>query len=148
MPTVPVIIQDSAVGGIFQQPGDSRRATVGCRAAANGETAIAGSQSGRRVDHNEGEDQEPRGKTQCRPPRRQGEQRRERAAQQHGHERQQGQQIDSQYEVAILTKGGETRWLQYSGNTIEYQGQPAVLGTAIDITARKEIEQTLSLIHI
>ena len=57
--------------------------------------------------------------------------------------RQQGQQIDSQYEVAILTKDGETRWLQYSGNTIEYQGQPAVLGTAIDITARKEIEQAL-----
>jgi len=57
--------------------------------------------------------------------------------------RQQGQQIDSQYEVAILTKGGETRWLQYSGNTIEYQGQLAVLGTAIDITARKEIEQAL-----
>lgn len=57
--------------------------------------------------------------------------------------RQQGQPIDSQYEVAILTKEGETRWLQYSGITIEYQGQPAVLGTAIDITARKEIEQAL-----
>ncbi len=57
--------------------------------------------------------------------------------------RQQGEHVDSQYEVAILTKRGETRWLQYAGNVIDYQGQPAVLGTAIDITDRKQIEQAL-----
>jgi PAS domain S-box-containing protein len=57
--------------------------------------------------------------------------------------RQRGEPVDSQYEVAIVTKGGETRWLQYAGNVIDYQGQPAVLGTAIDITVRKKIEQAL-----
>jgi PAS domain S-box-containing protein len=57
--------------------------------------------------------------------------------------RQQGKPVDSRYEVAILTKDGETRWLQYAGNVIDYQGQPAVLGTAIDITDRKEVERAL-----
>jgi PAS domain S-box-containing protein len=61
----------------------------------------------------------------------------------HGLARQGGEAVVSSYEVAILTKSGETRWLQYAGNVFDYQGQPAVLGTAIDITARKEIEQAL-----
>lgn len=60
-----------------------------------------------------------------------------------GWARQQGRPIESGYEVAVLTKAGETRWLQYSGARIDYQGEPAVLGTAIDITARKQIEQAL-----
>lgn len=62
---------------------------------------------------------------------------------QRGLARQSGQTIEPSYEVAVLTRSGETRWLQYAGNLIEYQGKPAVLGTAIDITARKEIEQAL-----
>jgi PAS domain S-box-containing protein len=62
---------------------------------------------------------------------------------QRGLGRQQGEPVESSYEVAIVTKDGAIRWLQYAGNLIEYQGQPAVLGTAIDITARKEIEQAL-----
>jgi PAS domain S-box-containing protein len=60
-----------------------------------------------------------------------------------GFARQQGHEVESNYEVAIITKAGETRWLQFAGNLIDYQGQPAVLGTAIDITARKEVEQAL-----
>lgn len=57
--------------------------------------------------------------------------------------RQGGKAVDPSYEVAIVTRTGETRWLQYTGNLIDYQGQPAVLGTAIDITARKDIERAL-----
>lgn len=57
--------------------------------------------------------------------------------------RQQQQSIPGNYEVAILTKTGATRWVQYAGAVIDYQGEPAVLGTAIDITARREIEQAL-----
>lgn len=60
-----------------------------------------------------------------------------------GFARQQGREVESNYEVAIITKTGETRWLQFAGHLIEYQGQPAGLGTAIDITARKEVEQAL-----
>ena len=60
-----------------------------------------------------------------------------------GFARQQRQEVESNYEVAIITKTGETRWLQFAGNLIDYQGEPAVLGTAIDITACKEVEQAL-----
>jgi PAS domain S-box-containing protein len=60
-----------------------------------------------------------------------------------GFARQQGHEVESNYEVAIVTKTGGTRWLQFAGHLIEYQGQPAGLGTAIDITARKEVEQAL-----
>ncbi len=63
--------------------------------------------------------------------------------QERGMARQRGEAVVSNYEVAIRTKTGETRWLQYAGNVIDFQGQPAVLGTAIDITVRKEIEQAL-----
>ena len=62
---------------------------------------------------------------------------------QRGLARQHGEPVESSYEVAIVTKDGATRWLQYAGNLIEYQGQPAVLGTAIDITVRKEMEEAL-----
>lgn len=57
--------------------------------------------------------------------------------------RGQGQPVLATYEVAILTKTGATRWLRYTGAAIDYQGEPAVLGTAIDITARREVEQAL-----
>jgi PAS domain S-box-containing protein len=64
-------------------------------------------------------------------------------ARERGLARQRGEDVVSNYAVAILTKNGETCWLQFAGNVIDYQGQPAVLGTAIDITARKKIEQAL-----
>ncbi len=58
-----------------------------------------------------------------------------------GLSRQQGEQVPSGYEVKILTKGGEERWLYTSANPIEFRGEAAVLGTAHDITARKWAEQ-------
>lgn len=58
-----------------------------------------------------------------------------------GMARQEGQPVAGRYEVKILTKGGEERWLDFSGGMIEFQGRPAVLGTAFDITARKQVEQ-------
>jgi PAS domain S-box-containing protein len=57
--------------------------------------------------------------------------------------RQEGEDVPSSYKVAIVTKGGEIRWLQYSGNVIDYQGQLAVLGTAYDVTPLVEAEQAL-----
>ena len=57
--------------------------------------------------------------------------------------RQEGEDIPTSYKVAIVTKGGEVRWLQYSGNVIDYQGQLAVLGTAYDVTPLVEAEQAL-----
>lgn len=57
--------------------------------------------------------------------------------------RQEGEDVPSNYKVAIVTKSGEVRWLQYSGNVIDYQGQLAVLGTAYDVTPLVEAEQAL-----
>lgn len=55
--------------------------------------------------------------------------------------RQRGEPVPKRYEVMILTKSGETRWLDYSGTTIYHKNELAVLGTAFDITERKLAEQ-------
>ena len=54
-----------------------------------------------------------------------------------------GQEVPASIEVRILTKAGATRWVQGFTNTIEYNGQPAILSTAIDITERKQAEEAL-----
>jgi len=47
----------------------------------------------------------------------------------------------SHYELKILTKSGQTRWLDYSACIIQFDGHLASLGTANDITDRKRNEQ-------
>ncbi|UCC43735.1 MAG: PAS domain S-box protein [Candidatus Zixiibacteriota bacterium] len=64
-------------------------------------------------------------------------------ARERGMARQQDHRITPRYELKILTKSGETRWVDYAGTRISYLGNPAVLGTAFDITDRKEAEQLL-----
>lgn len=54
-----------------------------------------------------------------------------------------GELVPSRYEVKILTKNGETRWLDFSASSVEFQGKPSVLGTALDITERKLAEEAL-----
>jgi PAS domain S-box-containing protein/diguanylate cyclase (GGDEF)-like protein len=60
-----------------------------------------------------------------------------------GMARQRGEQVPARYEVKLLTKSGEARWLDFMARNIEYEGQPAVLGTAFDITERKRAEEAL-----
>ena len=55
--------------------------------------------------------------------------------------RQRGASAPSRYEVKIIRKDGEERWLDYSGGTIKYRGEMAGIGTAIDITERKRAEE-------
>jgi len=57
--------------------------------------------------------------------------------------RQQGRPVPSEYEVKIVTKKGEERWLAFTGGVIEFEGKPAGLGTAFDITERKRVEEAL-----
>jgi PAS domain S-box-containing protein/diguanylate cyclase (GGDEF)-like protein len=45
---------------------------------------------------------------------------------------------DTRYEMRILTKQGEVRWLDVTAGRIEMDNQPAGLLTAVDITKRKE----------
>ena len=54
--------------------------------------------------------------------------------------RQQGKHPPVRYEFKILTKSGEERWLDFTDGVIEFQGRPAAVGTALDITERKQAE--------
>ncbi len=44
------------------------------------------------------------------------------------------------YEVPVIAKSGRTKWLYFSFASYTYQRQPAIIGAAIDITDRKQIE--------
>lgn len=52
-------------------------------------------------------------------------------------------QIPSRYELKLITKYGEERWADVTAGTIEYNGQPAWVITAFDITERDLAEQAL-----
>ena len=60
-----------------------------------------------------------------------------------GEDRQQGKKVVSWYEYKIVTKSGEERWLDVAASYIEYDGQPAVIGTAFDVTDRKRAEEQI-----
>jgi len=46
-------------------------------------------------------------------------------------------------EVKLLCKDGQTRWVDFVSAPIDYEGRPALLGTAFDITDRKLAEEEL-----
>jgi PAS domain S-box-containing protein len=62
---------------------------------------------------------------------------------QRGLKRQMGEDIPSRYEIKILDKHGNEKWLDYNGSVIEYESQSAVLGIAYDITELKKTQQAL-----
>lgn len=62
---------------------------------------------------------------------------------QRGLARLRGEATPGRYEVKIVTKTGQERWLDFSACNIEFQGKPSVLGTALDITERKRAEAEL-----
>lgn len=51
--------------------------------------------------------------------------------------------ITPQIEIKILTQTGEERWLAFCDRRIEFEGQPATLGIALDISDRKQAEIAL-----
>ena len=46
-------------------------------------------------------------------------------------------------EIKILTKSGRERWIDFSSGTLMLEGKPAVVGSAFDITARKQSEEEM-----
>jgi PAS domain S-box-containing protein len=60
-----------------------------------------------------------------------------------GMQRQQGAPVPQRYEVKLLTRTGEERWVDYMGTIIQYEGKPAVLGIVFDITDRIRTETAL-----
>ncbi|MFI5251352.1 MAG: PAS domain S-box protein [Bacteroidota bacterium] len=61
--------------------------------------------------------------------------------------RQQGIEVPPRYEFKIITKNHEERWIDFAAAHIEYEGKPAALGTAFDITERKRVEQLQSAVY-
>ncbi|MFZ1976541.1 MAG: ATP-binding protein, partial [Bacteroidota bacterium] len=47
------------------------------------------------------------------------------------------------YEYQILKKSGEAIWIDFSGAGITYDGKPAIIASAYDITDRKKLEEQL-----
>ena len=47
------------------------------------------------------------------------------------------------YEFRMVTKQGQTRWITQILCPVQYEGKPAILGNAIDITERKELEEEI-----
>ena len=54
--------------------------------------------------------------------------------------RARGEAVPSRYEIRVLTKDRGPRWLDMTVSRIELNGQAFVIGTASDITERKEAE--------
>jgi PAS domain S-box-containing protein len=57
--------------------------------------------------------------------------------------RQQGSEAPSRYVFSVVRKNGEERWVDFTATMIEFEGEPAALGTAYDITERKRAENVL-----
>jgi PAS domain S-box-containing protein len=59
--------------------------------------------------------------------------------------RAEGQSMSASFEVKVRIGNGQERWMNFSGATIQYQGEPAVMGIGIDVHERKLAEQELLL---
>jgi len=62
---------------------------------------------------------------------------------QRGRARQKGESVTESYELRIITKSKQEKWMSYSARTIEFEGKPAVLGIAIDISESKKIQEEI-----
>jgi diguanylate cyclase (GGDEF)-like protein/PAS domain S-box-containing protein len=60
-----------------------------------------------------------------------------------GLNRQQGKVVPRAYELKIITKSGEEKWVSLTGNPIQYEDKPTALISATDITERKLAEEKL-----
>ncbi|HUR37313.1 MAG TPA: PAS domain S-box protein, partial [Terriglobales bacterium] len=57
--------------------------------------------------------------------------------------RQRGEKVPNRHEFKILHKSGTGRWMDFTVNTITYDGAPAALMMVFDITDRKRAEEEL-----
>jgi PAS domain S-box-containing protein len=51
--------------------------------------------------------------------------------------------IPTRYELKVLTKTGEARWVDITAGPLEFEGEPALVVTAFDITERDLAEEAL-----
>ncbi len=60
-----------------------------------------------------------------------------------GRARMEGLTVPNRYEMKIVTRSGEVRWCDMIVRLVDYEGGPAILGAAVDITDRKRAEDAL-----
>ncbi len=58
--------------------------------------------------------------------------------------RQRGEPVPPRYEIKVVTKTGEEKWVDYTATLIELEGQPAVIALAHDITELKRMQEMLT----
>jgi PAS domain S-box-containing protein len=54
-----------------------------------------------------------------------------------------GEVLEPRYDIRILPRSGEARWVQIANEKVDWEGRPAVLTLISDITERKAAEQAL-----
>jgi PAS domain S-box-containing protein len=54
-----------------------------------------------------------------------------------------GRSAPSRYELKIVHKDGRTLWVNFAATSIQFDGKPAILATAADITDLKQAEENL-----
>ncbi len=54
-----------------------------------------------------------------------------------------GEPVPARYEIKILTKQGEERWVDFTAAVTQYKGRPAIIGTAFDVTQQKRSQEAL-----
>ena len=54
-----------------------------------------------------------------------------------------GSPVTGRYETRFITKDSELRWGDLSASVFQYEGRPAIIAAAVDITERKAAEQAL-----
>jgi PAS domain S-box-containing protein len=62
-------------------------------------------------------------------------------------ERYRGDNVPSRYEIKIITKGGASRWIDFTAVLIEFERQRGILGTAMDVTERVESQAKLQALR-
>ena len=62
-------------------------------------------------------------------------------ARERGQARLRGTPLPPEYEVKVISKGGDVRWCNLTAGFIDYEGEPAIIATLFDITARKQAEE-------
>jgi diguanylate cyclase (GGDEF)-like protein/PAS domain S-box-containing protein len=56
---------------------------------------------------------------------------------------QRGENVPEQYEIKILSRHGETRWVEITAGATSYNEKPSIIGTVFDITDRKQAEENI-----
>jgi PAS domain S-box-containing protein len=60
-----------------------------------------------------------------------------------GLQRQAGEDVPTRYEMKLLTKTGEEKWIDFNASRLIYKGKPAAIGNVIDITKTKNTVREL-----